>query len=341
MTTTHRLLVVDDTGRRIDPLRAAAEQFERQHGTSVSFRSVETPQALYERTQADDLYDGVIVDFALNSRPDEPDAGFEWEDVVGRTYQVTTGIGCLDYLRMHRRYADAPLWASTNITARHAPLYYGAAWLWFNARPLNFGDFSTSNPQFQVDAIGGLTASILSTRKHGVAAPLPRTRFNAYVEDMAAALDQLLTEDPAIEINKVPIDVFAWIAALSAPAKFQARRGRTHWCKQVYTDAATMDGVTASPQSTLDKNVLNKHHWRWNRPLQDLFKWDFAGGDRFPEWPEHDPDEQGYLSRVAIAGDLLDKFDPYTEVLGAPEPREFFTSADVYAALKRWRATRP
>lgn len=337
---TFNLLVVDDTGRRVNPLSAAAAEFERRHSTRVSFRSVETPRDLFERTQEGALYDGVIVDFALNSRPDEPDASFEWENIAGQTYQVTTGIGCLDYLRMHHHYAHAPLWASTNIEARHAPLYYGAAWLWFNARPLNFGDFNTSNPQFQVEAIDDLISSIPSTQDRGFAAPLAATRFNAYVEDKAAAFDELLTEDPAIKTSGDLIDVFAWIAALSAPAKLSARRGLKGWYKQVYIDAATMDGVTPAPEDTLERNTLNKHHWRWNRPLQDLFKWDFAGGDRFPEWPEHDPDGQGYRSQVAIRTDLLAEFDPYTAVLGAPEPREFFTSADVYAALKRWRDAR-
>jgi hypothetical protein len=113
-------------------------KFATRYG--VRFIPVPSPRAAITVLQKPDDFpriDGVIADFELGGQRHD-----NWSHVRidvpgpdGDNYAISTGLGVLDWA--HSFDPGMALWALTDMSATHAPLFMSAASLWLDAKPLS------------------------------------------------------------------------------------------------------------------------------------------------------------------------------------------------------------
>ncbi len=127
----HFLIVEDNNNKR---RRAAfASHFNLQFTFTTT--PVDAIRYLEDEMRRAEL-DGVIADFALDcQRLDNSRHRVDVSGPDGNPYAISTGLGVLDWI--HRLDPRKPLWALTDVSAAHSPLFMSAAALWLDAKPLS------------------------------------------------------------------------------------------------------------------------------------------------------------------------------------------------------------
>jgi hypothetical protein len=300
-------MIVED-----DPFKAAAyRKYERHYASSgVEFRTMDSPNAAIttlldpeERAE----FSGVIADFALDAaRLDNSHKRIDVADRNGATYTVTTGLGVLDWV--HTLDPELPLWALTNDSAAHAPLFMSAACSWLDAKPLSLTRLNSPGT-----ALGDRLLDELR-------APHRYATFNPgwkRIDDASAAFTQLL------DTPYSGVESFDWLHALTA---LHVGIGGF-----IPTLSKKIQHITGNAKLEAYAHTLAPKMAEWQLQLEDIYKGfpDMCEKDR---WPAFD------LDRLPRSLNAWPDFNPFIEFLGAnDECKEFFAAEDVRRALANWR----
>ncbi|WNG81138.1 hypothetical protein C6A86_023555 [Mycobacterium sp. ITM-2016-00316] len=302
------MIVENDPGKQSG--YRAFERHYRAKRVDIEFRIMNSaPDAIATLSNAGERceFDGVIADFGLGGdRPDVWHARVEVPGPAGSKYTVSTGLGVLDWA--HAADPTLRLWALTNDSAAHAPLFMSAATLWLNAKPLSITRF---------DEPGGpladrLVEELLKPELHAKLNPAWKR-----VLDASAALDAMLNVEYSDE------EAFDWLHALTSLEG--VHRG---FIKALN---ARIQAITQNPQRRAFANTLSPAMAAWQIYLEEVHQ-GFPDVRQKNRWPQFDVD---HLPRALKA---WDSFNPFTDFLAVHrECREFFGSEDVRFALTRWR----
>jgi hypothetical protein len=298
-------LIVED-----DPTKKSTYmKFGKHYG--VRFIPVAGPRAAITVLQNNEEYppiDGVIADFELGGqrRDNWAHVRIDMPSPDGSMYPVSTGLGVLDWA--HSLDPELPLWALTDLSATHAPLFMSAASVWLDAKPLSLerlyqrgtplgdemfeelkepGQYETLNPQWR------------------------------WIDESRAAFNELMQTPYSGH------ESFDWLNAIT---HLRAHGG--------FIPALTnqIRQVTLSPGLNAFANTLAPCMGKWQLRLDEIYR-DFSVDRQEHRWPAIDEDD---LPRSIS---VWDDFNPITDFLGAnAQCREFFEAADVRLALTKWRA---
>ncbi len=301
-------MIVED-----DPFKAAAyRKFERHYASSgVEFRTMDSPNAalttLLDPDEAVE-FSGVIADFALDSR--RLDNSHKRIDVAGpdgQTYTVSTGLGVLDWA--HTLNPKLALWALTNDSAAHAPLFMSAACLWLNAKPLSLTRLNSPGSPLGDRLIDEFRA------------PDRFTTFNPgwkRIDDASAAWAMLL------DTPYSGVESFDWLHAVT-----DLRVGTGGF---IPTLTKKIQHITRQDKLEAYAHTLAPKMAEWQLHLDEVYKGfpDMREKDR---WPSFD------IDRLPRSLNVWQDFNPFIDFLGAhDECKEFFAAEDVRCALTKWRS---
>jgi hypothetical protein len=277
----------------------------------VRFIPVASPQAAIAVLQKPDDYpriDGVIADFELGGQRRD-----NWSHVRinmlgpdGESYAISTGLGVLDWA--HSLHRNMPLWALTDLSAAHAPLFMSAASLWLDAKPLSIERL------YQPDTPLG------DEMFEELQQPSRYETFNPqwkWIDEARASFAELL------QTSYSSHQAFDWLNALT---HLRAHRGFI----PALTDQIRQ--VTLNPTLNAFANTLAPCMAKWQLRLSEIYQ-DFSVDRQEARWPVID---EGDLPRSIK---LWEDFNPITDFLGANNQcREFFEATDVRLALTNWQA---
>ena len=251
--------------------------------------------------------DGVIADFYLSDWPDTPYKRIRLPAPDGGEYTASTGMGVLDWV--HAVAPELPLWALTNDSAAHAPLFMSAASLWLDAKPLHVDRLTLAG-----SPLGDrMRDEFLQPQRYAALNPLwPR------IEESRLAFGELL------DISYGGVEAFDWLNALThlegAPGGFAP------------TLKNRIRQITLNARVNVFANTLSQNMARWQLRLDEVYR-DFPVSREESRWPPIDED------RLPIALSTWAEFNPITGFLGADgRCRDFFAVEDVRMALMRWHA---
>lgn len=254
---------------------------------------------------------GVIADFSLGASRDDHSANraevLPTHDPQGKGYEIWTGMGILDWVRQTE--PQVPLWALTDVTAGHAPLFMGGSFLWLGARPLSVGRFTQKGP---------LRDQLFVELRNAERAPQVNPIWGK-VEDAAAAFRTLLNR------RYNGIESFDCLRAFITMRWSVASRGFEQPFVQELRNITGRDDVRIFTQTFARDMTL----WQWS--LEDMYA-HFPINRKAERWPVFD-NEQRALRAWA-------DFNPFTDFLAKnSECEEFFLAPDVELCFRRWRAT--
>lgn len=248
---------------------------------------------------------GVIADFELKCRR-HLDRCIDVAGPDGNDYTISTGLGVLDWV--HTVDPGMPLWALTDVTATHAPLFMSAASLWLDAKPL------------AVERLRGRGTPLADAMFKELQDPTTYTTANPtwrWVDESRAAFNELL------QTKYSGVEAFDWLTALTHLGR--ASGGFV----PALTNAIRQ--VTLNQRITAYANTLGPCMAKWQLRLEEIYQ-DFPVDRQKECWPVLDEDH--------LPGGLQawDAFNPITDFLGNnPECQEFFEAQDVRMALTKWR----
>lgn len=277
----------------------------------VRFIPVAGPRAAIAVLQKPDEYppiDGVIADFELGGqrRDNWAHVRIDMPGPDGHAYPISTGLGVLDWA--HSVDPAMPLWALTNLTATHAPLFMSAASLWLDAKPLSIERLSQPDTPLGDEMFGELQD------------PAQYKTLNPqwkWVDESRAAFHELL------QTSYSGHEAFDWLNALT---HLRARGG--------FIPALTnqIRQVTLNPKLNAFANTLAPCMAKWQLRLAEIYQ-DFSVDREQHRWPVLNEDA------LPQSINVWDEFNPITDFLGAnAQCREFFEAGDVRLALTKWRA---
>ena len=252
-------------------------------------------------------FDGVIADFALDSfRFDNWHKRIDVDGPNGDTYTVSTGLGVLDWV--HTIDPMLKLWALTNDTAAHAPLFMSASCLWLNAKPLSITRLNSPG-----ESLGDrLLEELLNPDRYLTLNPGWRR-----IDDASAALNSLLNTDYS------GVESFDWLHALTSLEG--THRGFIPALNERIKE------IVPQPKLRAYANTLSPAMASWQLHLEDVYK-GFPDMRRKERWPRFDSDN------LPRALNVWPEFNPIIDFLGAHlECRGFFAAEDVRLALTKWR----
>jgi len=298
-------LIVED-----DPIKKNAYmKFGEQY--DVRFMPVASPNAaitLLHNPDERGKLSGVIADFELKGfRRDNRHVRIDVPGPDDDNYTISTGLGVLDWA--HTVDPALPLWALTDVTATHAPLFMSAASLWLDAKPLSVERLY----QRGTHLADGLFKELQDPQKYTTANPTWK-----WVDESRAAFNELL------QTTYSGIEAFDWLHALT-----RLRRAPGGFIPAL-TNAIRQ--VTLDPKITAYANTLAPCMAKWQLRLEEIYQ-DFPVDRDEESWPALDEDH--------LPGGIhpWDDFNPITDFLGDnSECREFFEAKDVRMALTKWRA---
>lgn len=300
-----RFLIVEDDGIK----RARYTSFAEHYGLTFTYaatplRALHHLQDQSSRSQ----FAGVIADFALNCRRQD-----HWHHRAnvsgpdGDRYTISTGLGVLDWL--HRVDPGKPLWALTDVSATHAPLFMSAAALWLEAKPLSLERLY----EYNTHAGNRMFEELKNPRSY--ADLNPNWMFIAGARDSFQKL---------LDTPYTGVEAFDWLNAL------------THLTPSISGFVPSLEKavreLTGNPNIKAHAHSLAPVMAKWQVYLDEVYQ-DFAVDRQIERWPVLDPDNP------PRALSPWDDFNPIINVLGAnSECTEFFEADDVRMALRQWRA---
>jgi hypothetical protein len=252
--------------------------------------------------------DGVIADFELGGRRlDNPHGRVEVPGPRGGNYRVSTGLGVLDWV--HTASPGLPLWALTDVSAAHAPLFMSAASLWLDAKPL-----AVERLYQRATPLGdGLFAELRNPSTYKDSNP----QWEWVSESRGEFLNLLQTPYSGHES-------FDWLNALT-----HLRRARGGFIPSLND---SIRQVVLNPNLNAFANTLAPLLAQWQMSLDAIYQ-DFSVSRDEHLWPILDPE------RLPRSLSIWDEFNPITDFLGENrECQEFFEADDVRMALIKWRA---
>jgi hypothetical protein len=283
--------------------------FGRHYG--IRFIPVASARAAYTVLQKPQDYpaiDGVIADFELGGqrRDNWPHTRIDATGPDNQTYSISTGLGVLD--AAHSLNRDMPLWALTDLSAAHAPLYMSAASLWLDAKPLSIERLYQPHTP-----LGDETYEELQQ-------PSSYETFNPqwrWIDEARSSFEAL------VQTPYSSHEAFDWLNALT---HLRAHRGFI----PALTEQIRL--ITHNPTLNAFANTLAPCMAKWQLRLAEIYQ-DFSVDRQESRWPILDEDDLPRSIRP------WEDFNPISDFLGAnAQCREFFESSDVRVALMRWRS---
>jgi hypothetical protein len=297
-------LLVEDDVKKASNYR----QYANHYG--IKFVLAASPAAALNwwNTNAHDAIDlaGVMADFELRcGRPTNQHLRIDVADPSGQSYTVSTGLGVLDWI--HSAAPDMPLWALTDASAAHAPLFMSAASLWLDAKPLVVERlYSPETPLGD-----GMFAELNDPA--GFAATNPTWKW---VDESRVSFEELL------HTTYSGVAAFDWLEALTHLGR--ASSGF------IPTLTAAIRRVIPDQNIKAYANTLAPCMARWQLLLDEVYQ-DFPVDRDEDRWPVLDEDDLPTSMRP------WDAYNPITDFLGEnTECKEFFAASDVRMALSKW-----
>lgn len=225
----------------------------------------------------------------------------------GGNYRVSTGLGVLDWV--HTANPGMPLWALTDVSAAHAPLFMSAASLWLDAKPL-----AVERLYQRGTPLGdGMIAELRD--------PETYEDTNPQWEWVAESRGEFLN---LLQLPYSGHESFDWLNALT-----HLRRARGGFIPSLNQ---SIRQIVLNPNLNAFANTLAPVLAQWQILLDAIYR-DFSVDRDEHLWPVIDPD---HLPRNLS---IWDEFNPITDFLGDNrECQEFFEADDVRMALIKWRA---
>jgi hypothetical protein len=223
----------------------------------------------------------------------------------GHTYPISTGLGVLDWA--HSLDRKMRLWALTDLSATHAPLFMSAASLWLDAKPLSIERLYQRNTPLGDE----MFAELQDPAEYKGLNPQWK-----WIDDSRAAFNELMLTPYSGH------EAFDWLNALT---HLRAHGG--------FIPALTnqIRQVTLNQKLNAFANTLAPCMAKWQLRLEEIYR-DFSVDRQQRRWPAIDEDH------LPSSINVWDDFNPITDFLGAnPQCREFFEAADVRIALTKWR----
>lgn len=299
-------LIVED-----DPIKKSRYmKFGEHYG--VRFIATASPKGaltwLQENPKQRAELSGVIADFELKCRRrDNWDRRIDVPGPDGNNYTVSTGLGVLDWV--HSVEPDLPLWALTDVTATHAPLFMSAASLWLDAKPLSVERLGERGTPLA----DGMYEELQDPNRYAAVNPAWK-----WVDESRAAFNELM------QTPYSGVEAFDWLNALT-----HLRRAPGGFIPAV---TASIRNVTLNQKITAYANTLAPCMAKWQLRLEEIYQ-DFSVDREEERWPTLDEDH------LPSAITIWDDFNPITDFLGDnSECQEFFEAADTRMALTKWRA---
>jgi len=284
-------------------------KFGRHYGIQfIPVASARAAYAVLHKPQDYPALDGVIADFELGGqrRDNWPHTRIDTSGPDGHTYPLSTGLGVLD--TAHTLNPGMPLWALTDLSAAHAPLYMSAASLWLDAKPLSIERLYQPGTPLGDEANEELRypSSYETSNPHW-----------RWIDDARSSFAAL------IETPYSSHEAFDWLNALT---HLRAHRGLI----PALTDQIRL--ITQNPTLNAFANTLAPCMAKWQLRLAEIYQ-DFSVDRQEDRWPVLDEDN---LPRsIKPWAD----FNPISDFLGGnAQCREFFESPDVRVALMNWRS---
>jgi hypothetical protein len=297
------LIAEDDPTKKSNYMK-----FGKHYG--VRFIPVASPRAAITVLQKPGDYpriDGVIADFELGGqrRDNWRHVRVDVPGLDGHTYPISTGLGVLDWA--HSLDPGIALWALTDLSAAHAPLYMSSASLWLDAKPLSIERL------YQADMPLGdeMFEELQDPAQYKTLNPQWK-----WIDEARAAFNELMQTPYSGH------EAFDWLNALT---HLRAHGG--------FIPALTnqIRQVTLNPRVNAFANTLAPCMAKWQLRLAEIYQ-DFSVDREEHRWPRIDEDDPPRSINV------WDEFNPITDFLGAnSQCREFFEAADVRVALTKWR----
>ncbi|WP_071286256.1 hypothetical protein [Mycolicibacterium llatzerense] len=252
--------------------------------------------------------DGVIADFEIGGRRlDNPHGRIEVAGPRGGDYRVSTGLGVLDWV--HTASPRMPLWALTDVSAAHAPLFMSAASLWLDAKPL-----AVERLYQRGTPLGDKLFAELSD-------PSMYKTSNPHWEWVDRSRVEFLS---LLEKSYSGHESFDWLNALT-----HLRRARGGFIPALND---RIRQLVLNPNLNAFANTLAPVLAQWQLSLDAMYQ-DFSVDRDENLWPIIDPDHLPQSLKI------WDDFNPITDFLGDNrECQEFFEADDVRMALIKWRA---
>jgi hypothetical protein len=309
-------LIVEDNGKKARNYRLF-EAYYRNHKPPFHFEIVDTPVDAFDMLNDEERPEGllgVIADFSLGAwREDQASyrASVSAEvDPDHHGYQIYTGMGILDWA--HTTAPDIPLWALTDVTAGHAPLFMSAANLWLDAKPLAIGRFTQRGPLSDQ-----LLQELMQPHRFAELNPIwPK------VENATAAFEYLLNKTYS------NIESFDWISALvNMPLwPINSKGFESAYKKEVAR-------ISGSERVKFYTQTFARDMTAWQWCLDDMYR-QFPVNRQAELWPVFTEEQKGLRA--------WSDFNPFTDFLGRNnECKEFFAAPDVRVAMQRWRRNQP
>jgi hypothetical protein len=297
-------LIIEDDVKKAGNYRQFADHY------GVKFILAASPQAALSWWNANahtvGTLSGVMADFELRcGRATNQHLRIDVTDPKGIIYTLSTGLGVLDWI--HTAAPDMPLWALTDASAAHAPLFMSAASLWLDAKPLVVERlYSQDTP------LGDAMFAELSSPA-SFAASNPTWKW---VDESRASFNELMHTPYS------GVEAFDWLEALTHLGR--ASGGF------VPTLTAAIRKVIPDQTIKAYANTLAPCMAKWQLLLDEIYQ-DFPVDRDEQRWPAIDE------ANLPTSMRPWDAFNPITDFLGEnTECKEFFAAQDVRTALTKW-----
>lgn len=307
-------LIVEDQATKAVNYKEFEKDYQLQNtGFDFEFVLAYTPRIAYQLLISPNRpagLAGVIADFSLGAttphHANERAVVAATADPLGIGYEIWTGLGILDWV--HQNEPEVPLWALTDVTAAHAPLFMGGSALWLGASPLSVGRFTQKGP---------LRDQLLAELRDPARAKDINPIWHK-VEEAALAFRTLLNR------RYNGIESFDCMRAFISMQWSVASRGFEQPFVRELQAITGRDEVRIFTQTFARDMTL----WQWS--LEDMYE-PFPINRKAERWPVFDR-EQRALKAWA-------DFNPFTDFLARnSECEEFFLAPDVDVCFRRWRA---
>jgi hypothetical protein len=296
-------LLLDDNQDRIDLIyRPFVDRYRANGLMVVPVRGPRQAIELLAHPDRESDLAGVIADFEIGGRPTHNAyKRITVDGPNGTVYPISTGIGVLDWIR--KREPDVALWAVTDISARHAPLFLTAANLWHDARPLTLDRFRGSH-----DVTDRLFAELREPGRF--------EELNPTWQKVSQARPHLTS---MLDEPYLGVEALDWLHALvTLPSATQG--GFIAKLEETVRSISGQPNIHAAPETFAP--MLG----RW----QDEFSLLLRAFSVQPDWPQ---------TNGAVDLTPWSESNPLVEYLASnSECHEFLVSADVRLAFGRWRA---